>query len=57
MADEPRAPGFYWVRLPIRGNVEVARWLQTEGWLIAGWDGEYDDSEVQVLSPRLEPPA
>jgi hypothetical protein len=54
---EVREPGFYWVRLPLRGNVEVCRWMQTGGWLLAGWDGEYSDSEVTVLSERLVPPA
>lgn len=55
-----RANGFYWVRLPIRGNVEVCRW-HGEGdgngvWYLAGWDGWYDTHEVTVLSERLTPP-
>jgi hypothetical protein len=54
-----RVDGFYWVRLPVRGNVEVARWCGADGdgnWYVAGWDGAYDTFEVTVLSERLLPP-
>lgn len=67
IGDEPgtlgkrvRENGFYWVRLPIRGNVEVCLYHSdgemTAMWYIAGWDGWYDDAEVTVLSERLVPP-
>jgi hypothetical protein len=55
-----RESGFYWARLPIRGNVEVVRWEGSgdgDGqWYVAGWDGWYDTFEVTVLSERLLPP-
>lgn len=59
MADEPRPEGFYWVRLPEYGgrDVEIARWYSSGAWFIAGNELEYQDGEIEVLSPRLEPPA
>lgn len=57
MADEvTREPGFYWVQLPV-GPPQIARWFASvEMWCIAGSEFDYTDSEVKVLSPRLERP-
>lgn len=55
-----RENGFYWVRLPFQGRIEVARWEGfsdgSGSWLVAGWDGTYYPDQVTVLSERLLSP-
>lgn len=60
---DAREPGFYWVRFPAvmggaAASVEVACWDSLRGvWFICGGEVEVLEAEVEVLSPRLEPPA
>ena len=53
-ADAKRKPGFYWVRL--NGTKIVAEFIAADFWRIAGSGMSLRESELHVLSARLEPP-
>ncbi len=48
-----REPGFYWVRY--RGNWMVAEWA-CDVWFFAGRDDDADESELEEVGQRIEPP-
>ena len=56
MSELLREPGFYWVRVNLRGNITVAEFDPISDWWMPGNECDFPDDELTVLSERLVPP-